>query len=241
MQSSPSPTSIITSINQSNYLCNTSNTQLTTQKATPKDNTGLFERPKTSSSLHDTKQRRIKRVVIVQKEQSATIKQQPVLIDTQHTHRKNYVINGQIDDVYKLPTVANLQRSEKQGNYELKNLIINNYVQDFSNSQNMYSNQPNPHIYNQTMKLNNYAYVRPRFYLPNHYVDNSEVHDGNQIYVIKTMNQETALDCKVKSNKDTNKTDESADQRSMTINSDGYPERNNENDQTGEFDNNKDQ
>ncbi|KAJ0181189.1 hypothetical protein K1T71_003274 [Dendrolimus kikuchii] len=245
MQSSPSPTSIITSMNQSNYLCNTISSQLP-QMTTPNiDNADVFQRPR-NNSLPESKHRRYKRVVIVQKIQHLPILTRPIHDhNTQCSQSENYTIHEQVDGTYKQPNTNTSQQQpqppEKQNNYAFKNLAINNYIPDYSKSQEMYPNQQNPSIvYNQTVKLNNYGYDGPKFYIPN-YMDNVGVQDGSQTYDSKPVNHEdTALNFKVEVNNDsTNKDDKNSDLHAMGINSDGYTGENNKNDQTGEFDDSK--
>lgn len=131
MQSSPSPNAIISSINQSNFLCSQAPDPPTTrpQIIPYKDEDVIFQKPMNRSVKPSFKQ-----VVIIQKKHTN-------VIQTVSPSKDNCVVNGLLDVSYKIQSNNGIP-SEKQENYDFKNLVINNYVQDYSNSQdiNSYNN-----------------------------------------------------------------------------------------------------
>lgn len=164
MQSSPSPNSIITSINQSNYLCSqTPDPQTSSPQRIPyKDNDVVFQKPMQHRS---TRQPPFKQVVIVQKTQNTNVIQRVSNDCTQS--KKNYIVNRQLAVSYKSPRNDNLQ-SEKHGNYDFKNLVINNYVQGYSNNQEIFETQQSKRneVYTQqTLKINSFNYEKQKFFL----------------------------------------------------------------------------
>nr|AUG44606.1 cryptochrome 2 [Agrotis segetum] len=159
MQSSPSPNSIITSINQSNFLCSQAPDQpSTTPDIIPyKDNDVVFQKPMNHRSMKPS----FKQVVIVQKKQSTNV------IQTVSQTKENYVVNRQLDVAFKMPRNDNLQ-SAKQENYDFKNLIINNYAQGYANSPEIFENDQttkNELFAQQTLKINSFNYEKQKFYL----------------------------------------------------------------------------
>jgi hypothetical protein len=146
MQSSPSPTSIITNINQSNFLCSQAPepTTATTQILAYKDST-VFQHPGSNHGRRDARTPQFKQVVIVQTQSSAQ--------------------DADSDCRPKCQGIGNARESSKQENYNFKNLAINNYIQDFSNTQESYQNLDRSEIYQSEVK-NNFGLVKPKFYIP---------------------------------------------------------------------------
>ncbi|XP_022819927.1 cryptochrome-1-like isoform X2 [Spodoptera litura] len=178
MQSSPSPNSIITSINQSNYLCSQApEPQTTTPQIIPyKDNDVVFQKPMNHRSMKPS----FKQVVIVQKKQNTNVIQ--TVSNCTSQSKENYIVNGQLDGSYKTPMNDNIQ-SPKQENYDFKNLVINNYVQGYSNNPEIFQNEQsnkNELFAQQTLKINNFNYEKQKYYLSS-YTDNdvrlSDVHN----------------------------------------------------------------
>lgn len=102
-----------------------------------------------------------KQVVIVQKKQSTNV------IQTVSQTKDNYVVNRQLDVAFKMPRNDNLQ-SAKQENYDFKNLIINNYVQGYANSPEIFENDQtnkNELFAQQTLKINSFNYDKQKFFL----------------------------------------------------------------------------
>ncbi|XP_026726090.1 cryptochrome-1-like isoform X2 [Trichoplusia ni] len=156
MQSSPSPTSIITSINQSNYLCSqTPDPQTTSPQVISYKDNDVFQKPMQHRSIKPFKQ-----VVIVQKTQNTNVIQSVANCTT----KENYVVNRQV--TYKAP--MNDLQSEKQENYDFKNLVINNFVQGYSKGQEIFEN-PSPNrnevFAQQTLKINSFNYEKQKYYL----------------------------------------------------------------------------
>lgn len=169
MQSSPSPNSIITSINQSNYLCSQApEPPTTTPQIIPyKDNDVVFQKPMNHRSMKPS----FKQVVIVQKKQNTNVIQ--TVSNCTSLSKENYIVNGQLDGSYKTPINDNIQ-STKQENYDFKNLVINNYVQGYSNSQEIFQNEQsnkNELFAQQTLKINSFNYEKQKYYLSS-YTDN---------------------------------------------------------------------
>lgn len=136
MQSSPSPTSIITSINQSNYLCSQA-----PDSQTNSQNNEIFQRPSKNANRTETKQPQFKEIVIVEATKSE--------VDQQ---TRDYVPNA--------------PRPNKQDNYDFKNLAINNYIQAYSNSQDIFPNQQNRNeMFPHTLKIDNFNFEKPKFFL----------------------------------------------------------------------------
>ncbi|CAH0747383.1 unnamed protein product [Diatraea saccharalis] len=175
IQSSPSPTTIIANINQSNYLCSqTSEAQSTaTVQSSTFKNSNVFLHPGNNNSRHDLKQPQFKQVVIVQKQNNTNL--QKVCPPPQ----SDYVINGQVNSPYKNnEDIERVQKSSKSENYNFKNLDINQYIQDYSSNKETYQSQQQrtEEIYQQD-KANNFEFVKPKFYLP--YPNNGIVHNNH--------------------------------------------------------------
>lgn len=191
MQSSPSPTSIIASINQSNYLCSQTPEPPTTTapQIIPYKDNEVFQRPMQNSIRSDFA-KPFKRVIIVQQE-TTNVTTQPET-DKKQT-KENYIENEQLEVSYKTAD----SRNEKKENYDLKNLVINNYVEGFPTTQEMFTNQqPNRNEYTQqTLKINNFNYEKQKFYLSA--LKDSEMHvhnDSPQTFGPTNHNCETSRD-----------------------------------------------
>ncbi|XP_075985036.1 cryptochrome-1-like isoform X2 [Anticarsia gemmatalis] len=219
MQSSPSPTSIIASINQSNYLCSqTPDPQPPTSQIIPyKDNDNVFQRPMQNSIKTEPKQPAFKQVVIVQQTQNTNVTSQTVSDCTKQS-KENYIANGQLEISYK----AQDARNEKQENYDFKNLVINNYVQGYSNSQELYENQQsNRNEYKQqTLKINTFGYEKQKYYLST-FAENGRVpavhNDAQQNFGTVNHNRDSVLNYNRES-KNENVKDKPNDLQKMTIN-----------------------
>nr|XP_021201222.2 cryptochrome-1 isoform X1 [Helicoverpa armigera]XP_021201231.2 cryptochrome-1 isoform X1 [Helicoverpa armigera]XP_049698225.1 cryptochrome-1 isoform X1 [Helicoverpa armigera] len=223
MQSSPSPNSIITSINQSNYLCSqTPDPQPSPQIIPYKDNDVVFQKPMNHRSMKPS----FKQVVIVQKKQNTNVIQTVSNCTTQS--KENYAVNGQMDNSYKTPINETLQ-SAKQEKYDFKNLVINNYVQDYSNNQEIFQNeqQNRDNIYEQeTLKINNFSYEKQKFYLSN-YTENglriAAVHNDTPAPFVAALNHDSTMTFNRENKSDTgkDKANESTCLHPMSINDDG--------------------
>lgn len=235
--SSPSSTPIITSINQSDYLCSQNgDSQSTTSNVIHyKDTADKYQQHMNDSPQDSNKLRRFKQVVIFQKNHNSDV-------NTDIPSQNSY-INQQLDAVYKNQT-DNLQTSEKRDNYEFKNLINNKCTQDYPSTQELYENQQsksNDVLYNQSMKINNYGYEKPKFYMVN-YIENGRISDANQTRACKSMNLNSVLDYKRDGNSapKADNNEDNACRHTVAINSDGsYTVDDNQNSQSGEFDQEK--
>lgn len=166
MQSSPSPTSIITSINQSNYLCSqTPDPQSTsTPQIIPyKDTTAVFQRP-TKNMADSNKQASFKQVYIAQRSEN-NVTDMGNCTPQRPPSRENYAVNRQMDVTYKrIEIVGDLPA--KQENYDFKNLAINNYIQRYSNGQEIFQKQQlTNELYSQNNLKNPYGEEKLKFYL----------------------------------------------------------------------------
>nr|AGA11664.1 cryptochrome CRY2-3 [Helicoverpa armigera] len=223
MQSSPSPNSTITSINQSNYLCSqTPDPQPSPQIIPYKDNDVVFQKPMNHRSMKPS----FKQVVIVQKKQNTNVIQ--TVSNCTPQSKENYAVNGQMDNSYKTPINETLQ-SAKQEKYDFKNLVINNYVQDYSNNQEIFQNeqQNRDNMYEQeTLKINNFSYEKQKFYLSN-YTENglriAAVHNDTPAPFVAARNHDSTMTFNRENKSDTgkDKANESTCLHPMSINDDG--------------------
>lgn len=166
VQSSPSPTSIIASINQSNYLCSqTPDTQSTSTPQIIPNKDDVFQHPgKTNIGLE--KQSQFKQVYIIQKPKNSKTDTENII--TQNQSLQSYtIVNGMVDVSYKTRQSIETQPPEKQEKYDLKNLAINGNVSKFSNIQ-MYQQQLNrTEIYsNQHLKVDNFQDSKVKLFMP---------------------------------------------------------------------------
>lgn len=164
MQSSPSPTSIIASINQSNYLCSQiPDPALQSSPSNQYKEDYIFLRP-TKNSIRGTgmanKSTLFKQVVIVQQEQNSRVQQ--------NTAENNYDINGVDGDTNKSFKINDnaMQNSEKTENYDFKNLVINSGSQKFCNNELVYINQQTNknEYYDQDVKIDEYSTSKPKYF-----------------------------------------------------------------------------
>lgn len=143
MQSSPSPTSIIVNINQSNYLCSqTPDPPPVTQQY--KDDYVFLKPTKNSRIKVDSiKQTSIKQVVIVQKGQKPRPQRHPPA-------EVSYLIK-------------NMQRPAKVDNYDFKKLVINHSV---TNEQGKFLNitAGKHEEFRQNNILDEYTTNKPKLY-----------------------------------------------------------------------------
>lgn len=167
MQSSPSPTSIITNINQSNYLCSQTpdpQTASTPQPVNYKDD--VFQHPGNNNLRRDGKQPQFKQVVIVQTQNANVGPEAGSDCSNRCSPNPNFIMNGQLDSQYKSRDNQSPQEQNKQDNYNFKNLAINNCIQDYSNTSE-YQNQQltKDKEYQKDVKTNNFGFLKPKFYL----------------------------------------------------------------------------
>ncbi|XP_013195022.2 cryptochrome-1 [Amyelois transitella] len=163
MQSSPSPTSIIASINQSNYLC--AQTPESTPQIVQYKNAAIFQQPAKVLPRADSKQQQFKQVVIVQQIQNSNVS--PATITSCAQTLDNYVINGQLATCKSNNTrIDPMKPPSKQENYDFKNLAINNYTQEYANKEVYRNEQSNKNEdYQTSVKNSNYGYIKPKFYI----------------------------------------------------------------------------
>ncbi|CAH0722552.1 unnamed protein product, partial [Brenthis ino] len=169
MQSSPNPTSIITNINQSNYLC--SQAPEPPAPSTPTSqfkHDSLFVRPTKINMRSNFDSNKFKKIVIIQQEK----------ISLQSTVENNFIVHGDTNSAYKMN-----DNRVKPGNYDFKNLAIdNNYISKFSNDQVNFLNQKttNNAVYNTDVKIDEYSTHKPKFY----FTDNGVIshNDSDQTF-----------------------------------------------------------
>ncbi|XP_026764725.1 cryptochrome-1-like [Galleria mellonella] len=192
MQSSPSPTSIITSINQSNYLCSqTPDPQNTGSQAVPYKETAthVFQQPSKHISRAESKQQ-FKQVVIVQQKSNVTPE---TIIKRSQLSSENYINDGQLNVTYKTnQKIDTLQTTQE--NYNFKNLAINNYNQEYFNREIYQNQQMNGNeVCQDALKNSNYVYVKPKFYLTS--TDNGVVrNDTSQSFVSTASTKNYTVD-----------------------------------------------
>lgn len=169
MQSSPSPTSIIASINQSNYLCSQAPDQQsapTQQVASFKEPSGddIFQRP-TKTAQEISKQSGMKQVYIVQQSQEPSVAAHNITENSNARQSpESYAVNG-VHLPYK-----NDQRQcmpPPAQKFDIKNLGVNNYMHTFSRTHQLYENQQlNRNMYIQPdVKIDPYNDEKLKFYL----------------------------------------------------------------------------
>lgn len=159
MQSSPSPTSIIANINQSNFLCSQtseSQTAATLQVTTFKES-NVLQHPGSAAKP------KFKQVVIVQKSVAAKTEICP-------PPPESFLMkHSPVDSSFKSNREAkNIQRPKKHENYDFKNLAINNYIQDYSNSKEACQNQQlkRDDVHQPELKCHTCGLAKPVLYLP---------------------------------------------------------------------------
>lgn len=162
VQSSPSPTSIIASINQSNYLCSQapdSQSTSTLQIIPNKDD--VFQRPGKTNIVGLDKQTPFKQVYIIQKPKDVTEN------DTQNqsTQQSYTIMDGLADVSYKTRQSIENQPTDKKEKYNLKNLAINGNVSKYSNLHKQQLIKTEIHS-PQHVKDDNYQETEVNFFMP---------------------------------------------------------------------------
>nr|ABO38435.1 cryptochrome 2 [Antheraea pernyi] len=210
MQSSPSPTSIIASINQSNLLCSTTpESQSAATQMIYKDPSGIFQRP-TKNAVHaDTKNTKFKKVLIVHQVKHSEITEERVSQTNSHhqTPKENYIINSRQSIEYKTCSDNNLQPPNKHNNYDFKNLVINNHIQGYNNHIIYQCQKGNQNeIYSQQgVKTNAYGYENTKFFLSNFADNNIFVSGSPQLYIPGQVNEESPLQSNSETNNESTK------------------------------------
>lgn len=193
MQSSPSPTSVIASINQSNFLCSTTpDPQSASSQIVYKKPFDVYKKP-TKNTIHtDAKSPKFKQVVIVHQVQS------PQASGETNSHqppKENYIIDNQQDIEYKIQSDGDVQPQNKDDSYDFKNLVINNHVQGY-NKQIIYQCQKTNtnEIYSQQgIKTNTYDYEKAKIYLSNFADRNIFMSGSPQICIPGQLNEDPSL------------------------------------------------
>lgn len=184
LQSSPSPTSIITSINQSNFLCSQTQEPQSTLAASQqpfKQETDIFLHP--DNIVRETKQH-FKQVVIVQKAQNENISTEI----PQGPRIQDKFINGQLE--------ISCELNPNKQNYNLNNLVINNSDPRF-NQQTFHGQSHKIDGISESVQINNsYDADKPKFYLPLYndngmHVQNTHLDNISEQYIHDQLNQET--------------------------------------------------
>ncbi|XP_026485074.2 cryptochrome-1-like isoform X1 [Vanessa tameamea] len=160
-QSSPSPTSIIANINQSNYLCSQTPESASQSSPTTQIKDDVFLRPTNIRSVATNKATPFKHVVIVEQNRREEIETENMNGSKFDDTNKSFKINDNTDT---------MQNSKKSGNYDFKNLIINNCIQKFSSDQLAFLNQrtnKNDH-YSGDIKIDEYSTSKPKLF----FIDN---------------------------------------------------------------------
>ncbi|CAG4922585.1 unnamed protein product [Colias eurytheme] len=156
MQSSPSPTSIIASINQSNYLCSqiteVQNTTTPSVQALKEDD--IFIRPNNV----DTKPPLFKQVLFVH--QKAKLVQQSSSCPPPKEH---FLMNGELN-IYKMNHTDDLQNSNKNENCNHKNLTLNRCNANFNKNQ-FEKNSDTSGTYAQNIKIVEYEDEKPKLFM----------------------------------------------------------------------------
>lgn len=175
MQSSPSPTSIIANINQSNYLCSQTPEPSTPSTPNPQfKQDDIFLRPTINnirSNIDSNKTTTFKQVIIIQQES----RKSPT--------ESSYIINSDTNSPYKIDS-----NRLKAGNYDFKNLAINNCIQKFSNDHVKFLNQESNKNddFNAEIKIDEYSTSKPKFY----FTDNGVLpHNSDQNYASDYHNE----------------------------------------------------
>ncbi|XP_045503844.1 cryptochrome-1-like isoform X2 [Colias croceus] len=156
MQSSPSPTSIIASINQSNYLCSqiTEVQNTTTPSAQELKEDDIFIRPNNV----DTKPPLFKQVLFVH--QKAKLVQQSSSCPPPKEH---YLMNGELN-IYKMNNTEDLQNSNKNENCNHKNLTLSRCNANFNKNQ-FEKNSDTSGTYAQSIKIVEYEDEKPKLFM----------------------------------------------------------------------------
>ncbi|XP_068629221.1 cryptochrome-1-like [Battus philenor] len=203
MQSSPSPTSIITSINQSNYLCSQGPDSSPSIPPPPtfKEVSEIFLRP--NNNIVRESKHSFKQIVIVQAQNSNTTSDLPKCQQIPDKY-----INSQLEISCDL-------NSSKQQNYDLKNLVINNsehqYEQEIFPHQQSLKNEGSP----QKVQITSFVDNKPEFYLPAYTENQMQLENDTSIqYIPNMLKHESTL----------NSTDKKKLQNMITSTGNVYPE-----------------
>lgn len=167
VQSSPSPTSIITSINQSNYLCSQApDTQSSSTPQNIPNKDDVFQHPGKTNIVDLDKQTQFKQVYIIQKPKDSN-RDTENITENQLSQPSYTIINGLADVSFKTAQSIENQSSDKQEKYDLKNLAINSNVPEYSNIQ-MHQQQLNKTEIHSTqhVKDENYRENKVKFFMP---------------------------------------------------------------------------
>lgn len=200
MQSSPSPTSIIRSINQSNYLCSQTPdpTPQSPNQHTYKDQSNVFQR--LIKNIQEPGQPQFKQVVIVQQTQNTDNASETSNCTTRPSEN---TVSDQQDIVYKSRSI-HLPSEGKQESYEYKNYNID-HISGYDNQDMYHSQQINQNeLYRQDIiKINTYDYNKSKYYLPNYAETNVLESSENPTFVTPSTNHQSNMnynrECKNKS------------------------------------------
>ncbi|OWR50781.1 cryptochrome 2 [Danaus plexippus plexippus] len=153
LQSSPSPTSIIANINQSNYLCSQSSDVPTPTNQTTNQfkEDAVFLKPTVNNIKSNVdKQQQFKQVVIVQEDKHSE--------NQRHSVGNKYIVNEINKNINDIPV--------KQNNYDFKALTLN--LNKFSNEPLTFLNQTPNKNESFGQDVNNvidvYSTSKPKFY-----------------------------------------------------------------------------
>ncbi|XP_069354390.1 cryptochrome-1-like isoform X2 [Maniola hyperantus] len=156
MQSSPSPTSIIVNINQSNYLC--SQTPDPPQPTPEFKEDYVFLKPTRNNRIKadPNKQTPFKQIVIVQQDQKPSVQRQPPA-------EVSYISN-------------NIQCPVKSESYDFKQLVINNSTPNERDIIFVNKTTDEQEVYRQNVDLDEYTTSKPKLY----FIDNGvTTHNDN--------------------------------------------------------------
>lgn len=193
MMSSPSPMSIIASINQSNFLCSTvPDPQPATSEIIYKEPSNIHQQPTINAALTNTKNSKFKQVVIVQQMPNSDVPEENASdTSNRQTPKEKYIINSQQDIDYKTRSDANIQPPNNRNSYDLKHLVINNHAQGYNNHiiYQCQKSKENEIFDQQDTKPNTYGYEKAKFFLSNFADSNIFISGSSQIYVSDQINE----------------------------------------------------
>lgn len=165
VQSSPSPTSIITSINQSNYLCSQApDSQSTSTSQVNRNKDDVFQHPAKTNIVGLDKRTPFKQVYIIQKPKDSNIVTENNS-ENQSTQQSYTIMDGLADVSYKTRQSNEKQPTDKQEKYDLKNLAINGNVPKYSNLHKQQLIKTEIHSPQHT-KEDNYPENKVNFFTP---------------------------------------------------------------------------
>ncbi|XP_041974732.1 cryptochrome-1-like [Aricia agestis] len=168
MQSSPSPTSIIRSINQSNYLCSQAPESQPPSSNTPdiykQEDVFICPNKNHIRSNIDSKRPQFKQVVIVQGDPKRN--QQNTSIT-----ENNYIVN-----TFKMKQNMEFPHPGKPNNYHMKNFVINNHLQNYANDLLITNRDKKKNeTFTNSSKVDEYIMTRPKYY----YTENEIISNKN--------------------------------------------------------------